>query len=64
MSDILKKRRARGWLDDNLGEHWDKSDVDGHYFALIPSADKTITADTIEELCVKCAEELGDPFRP
>lgn len=64
MTDILKKRRARGWLDDNLGVHWDKSDVDGHYFALVGGHDEPITADTIEELCVKCAKAMGDPFRP
>lgn len=63
-TDILKKRRARGWLDDNIGEHWDRSDVDGHYFAMVPGHDKNVTANTIEELCLKCCELTGDPFRP
>jgi hypothetical protein len=64
-SNILRQRRARGWLDDNFGDHWDRSDVDGHYFAMVSMVkDEMVTANTIEELCVKCAELIGDSFRP
>lgn len=62
---MLKKIRARRWLDENIGEHWNRSDVDGHYFAMVPTqGDAPITADTIEELAALCAAALGDPFRP
>ena len=54
MSPILHKRRARAWLDENIGDHWGRSDVDGHYFAIVPGRDEMVTADTIEELADEC----------
>lgn len=67
MNDILKQRRARGWLDDNTTDWGQTSEDDGStiFYAYVHGyGDTPIYADSIIQLCIEGCELNGDPFRP
>lgn len=63
-SDILRQRRARGWLDDNTSDWGRTTDAIATFYAYVHGYDEPIYADNIIQLCIEGCELNGDSFRP
>ena len=63
-SDILRQRRARGWLDDNTSDWGPTGDEKPTFYAYVHGQQDHIYADSIIQLCLDGTELLGDKFVP
>jgi len=65
-SNLLRQRRARGWLDDNTSDWGPTGDKDMKVFYayVFGYGDNPIYADNIIQLCIEGCELNGDSFRP
>lgn len=63
-SDLLRQRRARGWLDDNTSDWGPTTDANINFYAYVDGHDEPIYAPSIIQLCLDGAELLGDKFIP
>lgn len=61
-SDLLRQRRARGWLDDNTSDWGPTADEKPTFYAYLFGRDEPIYADSIIQLCLEGTELLGDKF--
>lgn len=62
-SNLLKQRRARGWLDDNTSDWGPTADIPPKFYAYVHGHDEPIYADSIIQLCLDGTELLGDNFK-
>ena len=61
-SDLLRQRRARGWLDDNTSDWGPTTDEKPTFYAYVHGQQDPIYADSIIQLCLEGTELLGDKF--
>lgn len=61
-SNLLKQRRARGWLDDNTSDWGQTPDEKPTFYAYVHGYDEPVHADSIIQLCLEGTELLGDNF--
>ncbi len=63
-SNLLKQRRARGWLDDNTSDWGPTADEKPTFYAYVHGQQDPIYAPSIIQLCLEGTELLGDKFVP
>jgi len=64
-SDLLRQRRARGWLDDNTSDWGPTTDAIATFYAYVHGhGDEPVYAPSIIQLCIEGSELLGDNFKP
>ncbi len=64
-SDLLRQRRARGWLDDNTSDWGPTADETPTFYAYVHGhGDEPVYAPSIIQLCIEASELLGDKFVP
>ena len=63
-SNLLRQRRARGWLDDNTSDWGPTADNPPKFYAYVHGYDEPIYAPSIIQLCLEGTELLGEKFVP